>query len=274
MKGNVIGCHSLAHLITKARRYLLYYGKPVNTGSWQGIHRDDLEFIEVMNISLQAPVPSDLDTLRELVKPNLPWADDHFEERVSGQPLNPGEQYKNWPFYFEDKFRTEGGKFTHTYMERYWPKFAGGNNHLLVPLMGIRYEYGDLNDLVDLLRREPFTRQAYLPVWFPEDTGVLHRGRVPCTLGYQFFIRDNWEMSVTYYIRSCDYVRHFRDDIYLTCRLLLWIIDKLKDSYPQLKPSYFVIHIGSLHIFASDRYSVEKEEKNEQKKLVEAGKTS
>ena len=29
-------------------------------------------------------------------------------------------------------------------------------------------------DVIDLLEREPFTRQAYLPIWFPEDTGAFH----------------------------------------------------------------------------------------------------
>jgi hypothetical protein len=60
--------------------------------------------------------------------------------------------------------------------------------------------------------REPFTRQAFLPIWYPEDTGSVHGERVPCTIGYHFIRRGDW-VHVVYYIRSCDFFRHFRDDI-------------------------------------------------------------
>src|SRR5690606_3302482 len=158
---------------------------------WQGIDVSDnpgLATYEALHYSFSARIPPTLEELRTQVKPNLPWADDHFEERVGGKPLNPGEQYKNWPHYKNDQFRTEDQKFTHTYMERFWPKYAGeGPVH---PNQGIRYPYGDLDDVVDLLRRDPLTRQAYFPVWFPEDTGAVHGGRVPCTIGYHFLFRD------------------------------------------------------------------------------------
>ena len=67
-------------------------------------------------------------------------------------------------------------------------------------------DYGDLDDVVTLLTNDPLTRQAFLPMWFPEDTGVVHGTRVPCSLGYHFMQRDG-RLSITYYIRSCDIVR-------------------------------------------------------------------
>jgi thymidylate synthase len=148
-------------------------------------------------------------------------------------------------------------KFSHTYMERFWPKKAWDEDtrptngkHL-----GIRYEYGDLLDLIGLLSREPYTRQAFLPVWFPEDTGSTHGGRVPCTLGYHFIRRGN-HFHMVYYIRSCDFFRHFRDDIYLGVRLLYWILNNLeiKDQkgWRDVKPGIFTMHITSLHIFNNE----------------------
>jgi len=199
------------------------------------------------------------------IKPNLPWADDHFLERVGGVPLNPGKEWKNWPYANRANTFRKDQKFSHTYMERYWPKEAGkitahggewNNGH------GIRYELGDLNDVVDLLYREPETRQAFLPVWFPEDTGVTHGERVPCTLGYHFMKRNEF-FHMTYYIRSCDFTRHFRDDLYLSLRLQLWILEKLQSRdmreaalgelrWRLVKPGFFVFHCASMHIFEND----------------------
>lgn len=190
------------------------------------------------------------------IEPNLPWADDHFEERVGGHPLNPGVQWRNWPWALSaDRHRTEDDQFSHTYMERYWPRLANRedsqifDNHL-----GIRYEYGDLADVIEHLHQHPETRQAFLPVWFPEDTGVVHGERVPCTLGYHFLYRMGY-LHMTYYIRSCDFTRHFRDDLYLSLRLQLWILDQLRDqseAWKDAKAGSFVFHCASMHIFEND----------------------
>jgi len=198
---------------------------------------------------------------------NLPWADDHFAERVCGYPLNPGTEWANWPYAKSaDTFRKDE-MFNHTYAERYWPKYvdshlasvtpeearinaakiAGGNG----PHLGIRYSYGDLNDVVRQLARDPQTRQAILPVFFPEDTGAVHGDRVPCSIHYQFMVRDG-RLDIFYYLRSCDFVRHFRDDIYLTVRLQLWMIDRLKENGIDVKPGLFLMQTGSLHIFRND----------------------
>jgi hypothetical protein len=196
------------------------------------------------------------------IAPNLPWADDHFEERVSGHPLNPGHEWSNWPWASSaDKFRTDG-MFNHTYAERYWPKYAALLGAIKTPAdidpellpdahWGIRYRYGDLNDVVQQLVRDPLTRQAILPVFFPEDTGAVHGDRVPCSIFYQFLVRED-KLDIFYYLRSCDFVRHFRDDVYLTLRLQLWMIDQLKAAGVHTSLGEFLMQIGSLHIFRND----------------------
>jgi hypothetical protein len=236
---------------TLKNRSQLVYAK-----RWQGVDvskKPEMGMYEVLHYSFKAPVPDNLDKLRELVEPHLPWADDHFAERVAGQPVNPGETWRSWPYALSaDKFRTEDEQFTHTYMERYWPKKASDRG---LPMHGIRYLYGDLSDLILQLVEEPDTRQAYLPVWFPEDTGAVHKGRVPCTLGYHFIMRNN-QFDCTYYLRSCDFVRHFRDDIYLTARLQLHILDMLKrmggDAWETVEPGSLIMHMTSLHMFKND----------------------
>lgn len=230
-------------------------GAEVPVGHWQGIDLDlqklpALISVEIFNYSFAYHVPYKLDLLRKQVKPNLPWADDHFLERVGREPLNPGEQYKNWPYYYkhenQEGVMRAGGKFTHSYMERFWPPGL---------LRGIRYNYGNLDNVVDLLLRQPFTRQAYFPIWFPEDTGVIHRGRVPCTLGYYFMKRKNL-LHIFYPIRSCDFVRHFQDDVYLACRLLLWVLEELQskdlDTWGNVFPGQLIMQMYSLHIWRGE----------------------
>lgn len=212
---------------------------------------------------------TELDYYRDHIKPNLPWADDHFiEERASGMPFNPGETWRRWPWsHSADRFRDETGRFSHSYAERFWPKFAGqrsddqwrdGSAFPASVNKGIRFDYGDLNDVINLLAGDPYTRQAYVPLWFPEDTGVVHGERVPCTLGYWFVMRGN-RLHIHYSIRSCDFYRHFRDDVYLAVRLQLYILSRLQGksaAWEQVLPGTFSMWIGSLHMFINDYHAM------------------
>lgn len=258
---------TLSRAIEAAQRDFPDRGYRVHSEKWQGMSiqsKPDMEMVEMLNYDFCVALPTmDLDYYRNEVKPNLPWADDHFLERVAGQPLNPGVQWAHWPYATSaDRFRVEGGgKFSHTYMERYWPKYAevtgeGPSGQVLEHQVnrGYRFRYGDLNDVVELLRREPLTRQAFLPVWFPEDTGVLHGGRVPCSIGYHFIVRGN-HFHVGYWLRSCDFVRHFRDDIYLTVRLAFWVLQQLRErdaGWANVKPGFYSMWMTSLHMFVND----------------------
>ena len=121
---------------------------------------------------------------------------------------------------------------------------------------GIRYEYGDLQDVVNLIKREPFTRQAFLPMWFPEDTGCLHGGRIPCSLGWHFIRRFN-HLHVSYFIRSCDIFRHLRDDVYMCARLVIWMLESLRALDPEewndVQPGMLTFHCTSLHAFSHEK---------------------
>ena len=75
----------------------LQTAKPIHTEKWQGVDikdRPEAEMMEQLFVKLHMSIPSNIYLLKNLCRPNLPWADDHFElERVSGQPINPG---KTW----------------------------------------------------------------------------------------------------------------------------------------------------------------------------------
>jgi len=259
----------------------------VHTERWQSVDISQMPHMamrERLHFSFQLPLlTEDLQFYRDTIKPNLPWADNHFEQdRVSGMPLNPGKTYQDWnPGQMaggnnSSTHLRDGKQFDHSYAERYWPCRAGltiggvlngddefkvlGSGH-----HGIRFRYGDLNDLVTVLSQEPLTRQAYLPVWFPEDLGAIvdKRARVPCSLGYHFIMRDG-SLDITYSIRSCDVHRHFRDDVYLTIRLLLWVLDQCRLAAPErdwadVQPGQLIMHITSLHMFQADHKRIYKE---------------
>lgn len=260
----------------------------VHTGWWQGVKIDDQpagRMFELMNVNLHVPqAPANVERLqRDLeTSANFPWAEDHFQERVCGAPINPGTEWANWPDgKSAARFLNSAGQFNHNYMERYWPKHAGhsmaasktveeflrGNQQyneldpLAEPHFGIRGEFGDLNDLLNLLEKDPLTRQAYMPIYFPEDLALPASDRKPCTLGYQFMVRQG-RMHIYYPMRSCDFYRHWGDDCYLTVRLGLWIIDELRqrDSagpWRDINIGSFTMHCTSLHMFVND-YAAER----------------
>lgn len=269
---------SFARALQELEARFIQGARKVHTKHWQGLDiskKPEMATYELLHPSFHVNTNGydhDLEALAKDIKPNLPWADDHFLERVCGSPINPGLQWAKWPYgQHAAKFLDETGRFNHNYMERYWPKYAGmvtdsttipaeykaamaEQKPDATPLAGIKYEYGDLGDLVDQLAQDPYTRQAYLPIFFPEDVGGGTK-RAPCTLGYHFIMRGD-RLDITYYIRSCDMLRHMRDDIYLTQRLLIWVLRECQRINPaawsDVEVGTFNMHITSLHVFAND----------------------
>lgn len=244
-------------IMSQGHRFLGPEAELIKQIKWQGMSITS-PMVEIFDTVLRVQIPEDKMDLLDHCKPDMPWAEDHFQERISGVPSNPGNTYTYWTYYQEKEYRA-GGKFTHTYMERFWPKFAGVNYKELGTKgnEGIRYPYGDFLDVIKHLIENPSSRQAYLPIWFPEDTGVLHGGRVPCTLGYLFNIRKGY-LHCSYYLRSCDYTRHFKNDVFLAGRLMQHIASVLKDHGIEIKMGQLKMDIESFHIFQSDLYEIKK----------------
>lgn len=229
---------------------MLKEGEKQDVKEWQSISTD-LKMVELRNLYLNFPCPLHIDKLQKLLAPDLPWAEDHFKERINGEPLNPGKEWENWPYYsnaLDDKrFRNNNGHlFDHTYMERFWP----------VKKQGIRYNMGDFNDILNRLKKNIHNRQSYLSIWHPEDqSNDKTNKRVPCTLGYYFQIRNN-TIELTYHIRSCDLVRHLKNDLYMAGRLLQYVRTQVDR---RLKIGNLYVWIGNLHCFELDLYYIEKQ---------------
>lgn len=231
----------------------------IHRGRWQGkdlTNNPAGATHELRHVLLSASLGTmDKDYYVQAVGPDMPWADEHFEERVGGKPLNPQPSEDGWAHTVAGNaaFKRDGKQHSHTYAERFWPKFANG---AVEPHRGIRYQYGDLDDLVESMQKDPLNRQGILPMFFPEDTGSTHNDRKPCTVAYQF-MRTGDDLDVTYFIRSCDYHRHFQNDIYFAIRLCMWMIIELRsraggDNWAKVKPGQLTMLITSLHIFRND----------------------
>lgn len=200
------------------------------------------------------PWPPVCQNLDDELDANQPWAEAHFQERVSGEPLNPPPSHKLWPWAQHNaEHQDETEAFSHSYPERLWPKHAGTLGDGIDGLednKGLRYTLGDLNDAVTLLKNSPGTRQCFIPIWFAEDlhAAAVEHVRVPCSLGYWVVEREG-RLHMTYLIRSVDFIRHFPDDVYLACRLCQWLCEKLERD---VKPGTLTMWMGSFHVFEGD----------------------
>ncbi|WP_373073853.1 thymidylate synthase [Sulfurimonas sp.] len=230
--------------IKRLRVLLLESGQEVETQKWQGKDNHP-KFLELLHATAMIPMAQNIEDMKQEAQPMLPWADIHFDERVGGEPLNPPPSHKLWLRGNEEYM--SGTKFSHSYPERFWSKTLHN---------GIRYDIGDLGDLIQLLIKEPDTRQAYLPIYFPEDIFAARSGeRIPCTLGYHFIVR-NGKLDLFYPMRSCDVIRHMHNDLYLANRLALFVKEQAHLKDIKLGNIHFVA--TSLHCFTSDRIAIEK----------------
>ena len=208
--------------INEIKRDLSELSVELNSGRWQGkdvSHDLGYKTKELTNYLYTVTTP-DLNHL----SPTQPWADKEFNERILG-PYNPGWAWKERKEVWSD-LRDDNGKFSYTYSER---------------IASQRDEF--LRVLLDF----PYSRQLFLSIWDRQkDPFVMENRRVPCSLGYYFQFRED-RLNITYLQRSCDFITHFENDVYLAMKLLNYLAQQAN-----LRPGHFSHWIGSLHVFAKD----------------------
>lgn len=223
-------------IVKKLREQLVNEGHIVQTSSWQGTKQPPA-MVEILHVSEKIQMLDDPSDLSDAVNAKQPWANIHFKERVQGFPSNPDPSHEMWASNTND-FKSDGAIFSHTYSERLWPRSL---------YKGIRFKVGDLNSIVELLKKEPDTRQAYLPMYMHEDiTAAIQGERVPCSLGWHFIIRDN-KLNIMYNMRSCDAMRHLQNDLYFANKLAIWIANQTQLN----------IDLGTLHFVATSLHCFE-----------------
>lgn len=141
-----------------------------------------------------------------------------------GFKLNPGNSWAERPEVW-GQFLTPKGKFDYTYAER---------------LTSFR-------SILTTLEADFGTRRAWYPIF---DESDVHKAflpiRVPCSIGYNFQIRDN-KLHITYIMRSCDFYTHWAIDVYLAYRLLGYVSRRIR-----VESGTFTHFIMSLHVYKKD----------------------
>jgi hypothetical protein len=95
-------------------------------------------------------------------------------------------------------------------------RFRAYQERILDPALpeGISYTYGnrlrDLPAVVELLRADPETRGAYVPLWLPEDLGVLSK---PCLVSL-FFRLSEGPLTLTATYRSHNLLWAWLENVY------------------------------------------------------------
>lgn len=148
---------------------------------------------------------------------------------------NPGRSWTYRPSMWRQYLQLNG-TFHYTYAERMAPQWPKVLENLRIP--GSRHAIIHFFDGISADET---------------DAGLGHdarltggKGRVPCSMFYQFLVRDDL-VHMVYAMRSCDFVNHFTIDMGLALAIQQRVAKDLGK-----KVGLFTMTIGSLHMFQSD----------------------
>lgn len=162
----------------------------------------------------------------------IQYCEQEIKDRCSGKPLNPGNSYKIRKDMWS-KFLENNKKFSYQYAERLWTK-------------------NQFKNVIDCLKNDAGTRQAVLSVWNPDKDMKSEKlgggNRIPCSLNYQFMIRNN-RLHCIYSMRSNSAIEHCPIDLYCATGLMKYVVNELKTIYKDLKVGSLTYVCGSLHAF-------------------------
>ena len=179
----------------------------------------------------------------------IEWAEAEFQERISGKCINPGEAWKIrgkvWEEFLVD------GRFDYTYPERI--------NEIVYYN---REETTKLNAVIQLLKYDPDTRKAILNIYgsyhpiystktFNDADRLDGHARIPCSMYYDFLIRDNAkgekQLNICYHQRSSDFITFFGTDVWFAWKLMEYVAAEIG-----VNPGYLYHTIDSLHSYKKD----------------------
>lgn len=192
-----------------------------------------------VNFTISKPYLGRREMLDFIFKEDAPRIEEYcrveFEDRINRERLNPGNSYLiRLDLWQQFMARSKEGKFDYTYSER-------------------MNDWRQLDHAIAALKEDINSRRAMVMIFKPEDTcsSAGFATRIPCSISYQFLIRNN-RLIVVYYTRSNDYFNHFAIDIWLAAELQVYMVSELSGLYPELKPGQLEYFAGSLHAYHDD----------------------
>lgn len=115
--------------------------------------------------------------------------------------------------------------------------------------------FDSLRSVISLLKNDPDTRKAVLPIFNGEYNNdcKYYDGskRIPCSMYYDFLVRENQKgekvLNICYHQRSSDFVTHFGNDVYLAWKLMEFVANRIG-----VKAGYLYHTIDSIHSYKKD----------------------
>jgi thymidylate synthase len=227
-------------MIQEVNRDLLVQGISVPVKHYQNksLFGEDQLTKELVGVSflISKPLKKREEMVKFLFKEDykriLEYCEQEFKDRISETPLNPGNSYLIRQDMWQKFIVGEENKFDYTYSERlYW----------------------QFENIIQNLKEDIHSRQAFIQIFQSniDNNKLGGDSRIPCSTDYQFLIRNN-RLYCIYHMRSSDYFGHFPIDIYLSTRLMEYLIDRLKEFYPELKIGSLIFFAGSFHAYNWD----------------------
>lgn len=170
----------------------------------------------------------DIRPFNEFVK--AVWGEDgitfchkEFEERLK-KITNPGSawkiQKKEWRKYF-----SQNGKFYYTYSERLNNKW---------------------DILAETIHTNPDSRRCFLNVWESKDSKNMSTERVPCTIGYQFYMNGG-RLNMIHIMRSLNIYHNMCNDLLLDFLTLQFVSNISGNLMGEIG-----VFSSSIHLFEKD----------------------
>lgn len=222
-------------MINEVTRDLFSRGQEVFDKTVQSVEvGEEYRQKELLGYSFMVTNPKDVEEM-------LRWANKNFQKRhlnsehgqewfqnmISGKGLNPNSAEKYMIEYWNKFGKEKDGRFSYTYSERmvYLPQ------------------------VIEALRNNLYRRGAVITIYNTvQDITNMGKRRVPCSMYYQFLVRDNLlkgpQLNLIYTSRSCDFTNFFPLDIYRSVRLLEHVTKELK-----IQRGPLIVFIGSLHAY-------------------------
>lgn len=216
---------------SEIRRDLKSFGTLIKTNTMQNKdikENPDYHTYELTNYGyvILEPIYEDI---VQLPNHNMKYCIEELNDRIDGmhgRPTNPGNSWLINKELWEPML--VNGKMDYTYSER---------------MMGLA------DHIIKILKKDKNNRRCWWPIFWPKDIIAMKEKelvRVPCSLGYNFQIRDD-KLMITYVMRSCDFITHWSNDLFFAVALQRLIADRLG-----IKIGSFTHFIFSLHVYQKD----------------------
>lgn len=200
----------------------------------EGEDRFTKEIIGV-DVCISKPLQKRFEMLQHIFGPKAEQIEQYciqeFKDRISPIPLNPGNSYKIRQDLWQKFMVDNDTKFDYTYSERLCDKWSLA---------------------IAALKEDKHSRQALMEIFRPEDLAAFGGNtRIPCSVFYQYLIRND-QLHCIYTMRSSDYFGHNPIDIWLAAESIKYMVEQLKDTYPELETGKLYFKAGSLHAYNWD----------------------